>query len=166
MKEGLGKVEAEAASKAEVTPPSQAIASNVDQDIDLHRDGFSGTASKLKEAGTGAATDNADQAGVGTNIVDPSQDPQLSKQQNKEKAEAAVQNSDMADPRRDPQLAKEQATNKAAAAVANIKDRIPEKHKQHFRDETRRAKDFFNEEFPKERKDQFIWRMKKVSFAF
>lgn len=68
----------------------------------------------------------------------------------------------MADPREDPQLAKEQAKNKASAAVANAKDKIPEKHKQRARDETQRAKDFFNEEFPKERKDQFVWRMKKV----
>ena len=65
LKQGLGKAEQNAAEKAEVTPPSQAIASNVDQDVDLHRDGFRETASKLKEAGQGAATAKADQAGVG-----------------------------------------------------------------------------------------------------
>lgn len=166
LKEGLGKAEAKAADKAEVTPPSQVIASNVDQDVNLHRDGFRGTTSKLQEAAAGAATTKADQAGVGTTMADPTQDPQLAKQQAKEKVDAAIQNSDMADPRQDPQLAKEQAKNKASTGIANVKDKIPEKHKRRIRDETRRAKDFFNEEFPRDRRDQFVWRMKKVCFAF
>ncbi|KIM26634.1 hypothetical protein M408DRAFT_25337 [Serendipita vermifera MAFF 305830] len=162
LKEGLAKGEAKAADKAEVTPPSHAVASNVDQDVNLHRDGFRETAGKLTEAGKGAATAQADQAGVGTNIADPRQDPHLAKEQAKAKADTAIGRSDMADPREDPQLAKEQAKNKASAAITSAKDKIPEKHKQRVRDETQRAKDFFNEEFPKERKDQFVWRMKKV----
>ena len=99
---------------------------------------------------------------LGTNIADPRQDPTLAKEQAKAKADAAIGRSDIADPREDPQLAKEQAKNKASAAASKAKDKIPEKHKQRARDETQRAKDFFNEEFPKERKDQFVWRMKKV----
>jgi len=63
LKEGLAKAEAKVADKAEVTPPSQVVASNVDQDVNLHRDGFRGTASNLKEAAVGAASVGADQAG-------------------------------------------------------------------------------------------------------
>jgi hypothetical protein len=71
----------------------------------------------------------------------------------------------MTDPHEDPALAKEQAKSKAGGAVSNVSKKIPEKHKQRAKDEAQRAKDFFNEEFPKERRDQFIWRMKKVHSA-
>lgn len=68
----------------------------------------------------------------------------------------------MTDPREDPALAKDQTKAKSSHAVSKASSRIPDKHKQRAREEAQRAKDFFNEELPKERRDQFIWRMKKV----
>jgi hypothetical protein len=58
----------------------------------------------------------------------------------------------------DPTAAKE----KGKAVATDLANKIPEKHKQRAREETQRVKDFFNEEFPQERKEQFIWRLKKV----
>lgn len=66
MKKGLAKNEAQAAEKADITPPSQAIASNVDQDVNLHRDGFRGTAGTLTEAGKGAAYEQKEAIKAGT----------------------------------------------------------------------------------------------------
>lgn len=46
-----------------------------------------------------------------------------------------------------------------------ITDRIPQEHKDRANDQTDRAKKFFTEEyFPEERRDQFIYRGKKVRF--
>ncbi|KAG8786305.1 hypothetical protein FRC16_001757 [Serendipita sp. 398] len=135
FKKGLGHAEEKAADKAEVTPPSQKIAGNVDQDVDLHRDGFRQTGAKLTEAAKGAAAT---------------------------KGEELKNQPPITDPREDPTAAKEQTKGKAGAAVDKVSSKIPEKHKQRARDEAQRAKDFFNEEFPRERRDQFIWRMKKV----
>lgn len=44
-----------------------------------------------------------------------------------------------------------------------MSDRIPQEHKNRASDELDRAKTFFSDEyFPKERRDQFIYRGKKV----
>jgi hypothetical protein len=51
---------------------------------------------------------------------------------------------------------------KAKYGFSNFSNRVPDKHKERAKDEVRRARDFFDEEFPQERRDQFIWRMKKV----
>ncbi|KAG8804896.1 hypothetical protein FRC17_005846, partial [Serendipita sp. 399] len=135
FKKGLGNAEQKAADKAEITPPSQQVAANVDQDVDLHRDGFRQTGAKLTEAASGAAA---------------------------AKKEEVKHQPPVTDPRDDPTAAKEQTKAKAGSAVDKVSSKIPEKHKQRARDEAQRAKDFFNEEFPKERRDQFVWRMKKV----
>jgi Family of unknown function (DUF5923) len=43
-----------------------------------------------------------------------------------------------------------------------LSSRVPQKHKERAAIVADRTKQFFNEEFPQERRDQFIWRMKKV----
>lgn len=65
IKKGLGRAEENAAAKAEVTPPSQAVASNVEQDVNLNRDGFRGTAANLTEASKGAAVEKKEEAKSG-----------------------------------------------------------------------------------------------------
>lgn len=135
FKKGLGNAEAKAADKAEVTPPSQQVAANVDQDVNLHRDGFRETTSKLTDAASAAATAKKEEIKADPGITDP---------------------------REDSTVTKEQSKRKVGDTVDKVSSKIPEKHKQRARDEAQRAKDFFNEEFPKERRDQFVWRMKKV----
>ncbi|KZO93654.1 hypothetical protein CALVIDRAFT_539829 [Calocera viscosa TUFC12733] len=46
--------------------------------------------------------------------------------------------------------------------LRGFKDRIPQEHKDRFNEQKGKVKDFFDEQFPEERRDQFIWRMKKV----
>ncbi|CAE7147721.1 unnamed protein product [Rhizoctonia solani] len=43
-----------------------------------------------------------------------------------------------------------------------VRDRIPQEHKDRANDQVDRARDFLRDEFPEERRDQFIYRMKKV----
>jgi len=50
----------------------------------------------------------------------------------------------------------------AKERTKSLSSRIPRKHKERATVVTDRAKQFFNEEFPKDRREQFIWRMKKV----
>ncbi|EJU01188.1 hypothetical protein DACRYDRAFT_116977 [Dacryopinax primogenitus] len=45
---------------------------------------------------------------------------------------------------------------------ANLNDRVPDEHKDKIREHRDAIKDHFKEQFPEERRDQFIWRMKKV----
>ncbi|KAH7327708.1 hypothetical protein B0J17DRAFT_680633 [Rhizoctonia solani] len=46
--------------------------------------------------------------------------------------------------------------------VLGVRDRIPQEHKDRANDQIDRARDFLRDEFPEERRDQFIYRMKKV----
>lgn len=55
-------------------------------------------------------------------------------------------------------VAKEQAKEQAKG----LSSRMSWKHKERTAVVTDRTKQFFNEEFPQDRRDQFIWRMKKV----
>jgi hypothetical protein len=55
------------------------------------------------------------------------------------------------------------STDAAAKEHAKgLSSRLPQKHKEHAAVVADRTKQFFNEEFPQDRRDQFIWRMKKV----
>ncbi|PVF96377.1 hypothetical protein CPB86DRAFT_874940 [Serendipita vermifera] len=115
--------------------------------VDISKDGFRGALKKGFGKAEAKAADKAE-------VTPPSQ-----------KAEGIDRNAAKEDAIANAKLAKEDpeaAKAKGKAVVSNLADRVPEKHKQRAREETQRVKDFFNEEFPKERKDQFIWRMKKV----
>ncbi|CDS81922.1 uncharacterized protein SPSC_00104 [Sporisorium scitamineum] len=66
----------------------------------------------------------------------------------------------------DPNASREQ--NQAAVAdVAKekaqaLKDRIPQKHKDLAKEHSDKAQDYLKEKFPKERRDQFYYRLKKI----
>ncbi|KAJ1306987.1 hypothetical protein OPQ81_007967 [Rhizoctonia solani] len=46
--------------------------------------------------------------------------------------------------------------------VMGVRDRIPQEHKDRANEQIDKARDFLRDEFPEERRDQFIYRMKKV----
>ncbi|EJT98618.1 hypothetical protein DACRYDRAFT_96400 [Dacryopinax primogenitus] len=46
--------------------------------------------------------------------------------------------------------------------LLGLKDKIPQEHKDRVDEHKDNVKHFFEENFPEERRDQFIWRMKKV----
>lgn len=52
---------------------------------------------------------------------------------------------------------------KARGKVAELKDRIPDEHRQKAADYIQKSKNFVNDELPEERRDQFIYRLKKVN---
>jgi len=61
------------------------------------------------------------------------------------------------------QQPEDSSANAAAKEQAkNLSSRVPQKHKERAAVAVDRTKQFFNEEFPQDRRDQFIWRMKKV----
>ena len=59
----------------------------------------------------------------------------------------------------DQDEAKEQAKNK----TQQLKEKIPQKHRDAINDGVQSAKDVVTDAFPQERRDQFIYRLKKVS---
>ncbi|KAG8738026.1 hypothetical protein FRC10_007389 [Ceratobasidium sp. 414] len=46
--------------------------------------------------------------------------------------------------------------------IMGVRDRVPQEHKDRVNDQIDKAKDFLRDEFPEERRDQFIYRLKKV----
>ncbi|KDQ18076.1 hypothetical protein BOTBODRAFT_155126 [Botryobasidium botryosum FD-172 SS1] len=46
--------------------------------------------------------------------------------------------------------------------ILGVRDRVPEEHRQRVNEHYTKAKDSLKEEFPQERRDQFIYRLKKV----
>lgn len=55
---------------------------------------------------------------------------------------------------------------KARGKAAELRDRIPEEHRKKAADYIQKSKNFMNDEFPEERRDQFIYRLKKVNILF
>ncbi|KAL0249814.1 hypothetical protein I308_103116 [Cryptococcus tetragattii IND107] len=51
---------------------------------------------------------------------------------------------------------------RARGKAAELRDRIPEEHRKKAADYIQKSKNFMNDEFPEERRDQFIYRLKKV----
>lgn len=60
---------------------------------------------------------------------------------------------------------KEDAKGQARGKVQDLKNRIPDEHRERAANAINETKDFLNEQFPEERRDQFIYRLKKVSIA-
>ncbi|KAG9010125.1 hypothetical protein FRB94_004366 [Tulasnella sp. JGI-2019a] len=48
------------------------------------------------------------------------------------------------------------------AGIDSVRDRVPDEHKDKAREHVEHAKNFLKEEFPEERRDQYIYRLKKV----
>lgn len=53
-------------------------------------------------------------------------------------------------------------TNGTTVAAANLKDRAPEDQKQTVRETWDKTKGYVDKKLPKERRDQTIWRLKKM----
>ncbi|CAG8625632.1 17243_t:CDS:10, partial [Acaulospora colombiana] len=119
--------------------------------VDISKDGFRGAFKKGFGKAEAKAADNAEVTPPSQKVEGVDKNAAITSAK-----ETALAHANLA--KEDPEAAKA----KGKATASNLADKIPEKHKQRARDETQRVKDFFNEEFPKERKDQFIWRMKKV----
>lgn len=67
------------------------------------------------------------------------------------------------DPNADPQVvAKQNASNLADTAAQNLKQNVPEEHKEKARDLQNRTKTYLGDKVPKERRDQTIYRLKKM----
>ncbi|RXK41203.1 hypothetical protein M231_01608 [Tremella mesenterica] len=56
----------------------------------------------------------------------------------------------------------DQAKDKAKAKVNELKNKIPEEHREKVRNVVNDSKQYFKDEFPEERRDQYIYRLKKV----
>ncbi|KAG8696444.1 hypothetical protein FRC08_007147, partial [Ceratobasidium sp. 394] len=46
--------------------------------------------------------------------------------------------------------------------IMGVRDRVPQEHKDRANEQVDKARDFLRDEFPEERRDQFIYRLKKV----
>ncbi len=57
---------------------------------------------------------------------------------------------------------KQNVDNVASKLKATTIDKIPEKHKEVLKEKAEQTQDYLKEKFPKERRDQFIYRLKKV----
>lgn len=64
-----------------------------------------------------------------------------------------------------PDGTKKSLKDRMKAGIDSIGGRIPDEHKQRAQDQVQQAKDFMNEEFPQERRDQYIYRLKKVCIS-
>jgi hypothetical protein len=120
-----------------------------------NRDQARGTAQSL--AGT-ARAHAADVAG--------SRDPNTPLSQQKEQIKGAASNkADQASSQVDTSDVPngDEAADEARSKAQQLKDKIPEKHRAMATDTVNFTKDVFNDKFPEERRDQFIYRLKKVS---
>ena len=78
-----------------------------------------------------------------------------------------VQQAEGAIERKLEQQPEDSSTNAAAKEQAKgLSSRLPQKHKERAAVVTDRTKQFFNEQFPQDRRDQFFWRMKKVRLKY
>ncbi|WVQ82003.1 hypothetical protein IAT38_004130 [Cryptococcus sp. DSM 104549] len=63
---------------------------------------------------------------------------------------------------RAPIDSQEEGEAKARSKFAQLRDRVPDEHRERAADYIQKGKNFFNEQLPEERRDQFIYRLKKV----
>jgi gas vesicle protein len=61
-----------------------------------------------------------------------------------------------------PDGTKRTLKDRIKAGYSSVTERIPDEHKDRARDHVERTKNFLREEFPEERRDQYIYRLKKV----
>ncbi|ORY35471.1 hypothetical protein BCR39DRAFT_460742 [Naematelia encephala] len=105
-----------------------------------------------KDQAKGAAQDHAQD-------LQSSRDPNASYSEQKEQLKGrASEKADSANQNIDQDDAKNQARDKAN----QLKNKIPEEHRQRAQDAVNSAKDTVKDAFPEERRDQFIYRLKKV----
>ncbi|KAH8096888.1 hypothetical protein BXZ70DRAFT_895650 [Cristinia sonorae] len=84
-------------------------------------------------------------------------------QRQKEDVNDVVDGDPVPSDREDAEVKKQGLKGKLRGLRDQFTDRVPQEHKDRANDQTERAKKFFTEEyFPEERRDQFIYRGKKV----
>ncbi|ODN78898.1 hypothetical protein L202_04426 [Cryptococcus amylolentus CBS 6039] len=112
-------------------------------------------AQEAKGQGKGAAQSHADD-------LKAARDPNAPLSQQKEQVTSAANAKvdEYGNQIPDPQNQSNQ--DKARAKAAALRDRIPAEHRERAADYLQQGKNFFNDEFPEERRDQFIYRLKKV----
>lgn len=76
--------------------------------------------------------------------------------------DSAVQAVDSADPNASTEANKQTAADQAAEARNKLAAKIPEKHKDLAREHKDKTVNYFKENFPEERRNNFIYRLKKV----
>ncbi|TFK35771.1 hypothetical protein BDQ12DRAFT_307288 [Crucibulum laeve] len=92
------------------------------------------------------------------------QEGQVRKEQAKARAyDEATDLRDAEDPQEEAEIKKKGLRSRIRDMRDNLNDRIPDQHKDRLNDQAERTKRFFSEEyFPEERRDQFLFRGKKV----
>jgi hypothetical protein len=63
------------------------------------------------------------------------------------------------------EVGKRTLKEKILGGYGAMKDRVPDEHKDRAREQLEDTKQFLREEFPEERRDQYIYRLKKVCFV-
>ncbi|WVN90208.1 uncharacterized protein L203_105444 [Cryptococcus depauperatus CBS 7841] len=94
--------------------------------------------------------------------VDSARDPNAPLSHQKEQIKGAASTKADAAGNQIPDPQDETNQDKARGKVAQIRERIPAEHRERAADYLQRSKDFLNDEFPEQRRDQFIYRLKKV----
>lgn len=93
-------------------------------------------------------------------------DPNASLSEQKEQLKGAAQNkADQASSEADrntPNVDRDQAENEARNKAQQLKEKIPEKHREAASDAINTTKDILHDALPEERREQFIYRLKKV----
>ncbi len=95
-----------------------------------------------------------------------SRDPNASfSQQRDQLAGAAKSKADQAN-QNTPDMNSGDMKNQARSKAEDLKNQIPEEHRQKVASAVGQTKDIVRDAFPQERRDQFIYRLKKVSEVF
>ncbi|KAK8854853.1 hypothetical protein IAR55_003592 [Kwoniella newhampshirensis] len=132
--------------KAEAQSKKEDLKSQASQEANAH-----GGKEGLKEKAKSHAQD-----------VAGARDPNASYSQQKDQiAGRANQKADAAD-QNTPDVDQDQAKDQARGKVNDLKSKIPEEHREKAANAIQDTKNFFSEQLPQERRDQFIYRLKKV----
>ena len=94
--------------------------------------------------------------------MDSSRDPNASMSQQKDQLLGAARGKANEANENTPDMDQGDAQNQARGTAQNLKNRIPEEHRQRVSDADDQTKGVFQDAFPEERRDQFIYRLKKV----
>lgn len=125
-------------------------------------------AQKLKEQAKDQAKSTA---GSEADKLDQHRDPNASLSQQKDQVLGAAQSDAQSAQRQGEQQAnqadsnvdRDEAERKAREGIQGLKNKIPEEHRAALSDGVNASKQIVQDAFPQERREQFIYRLKKVS---
>ena len=89
-------------------------------------------------------------------------DPNASFSEQKDQLAGAAQDKANQADQNTPDVSQEDAKAQASGKLQDLKNRIPEEHRQKVSSAIGQTKDVLNDAFPEERREQFIYRLKKV----